>query len=95
MANFVEGRYSAEKLRRNRAAIIVPVVVLIALFFVLSAITDWPWGNAIASSALTLVFGAALWWMFASSKAGPVGLSQSSKTWFSDLAHPWNKRQPK
>lgn len=79
MPNFTEGRYDAGQLRRNRLTIAGVMFACMAACIVGAASTSWPWGNALASSALILVFGSCMWWMFASSKSGPVRLTKQTK----------------
>lgn len=75
---FTEGRYSSERLRVHRFSVGAMTVAGLGACLAGAAFTSWPWANAVAVSALVIGFGASLWWMFASRKAGPVGVSASS-----------------
>lgn len=78
MATFLESRYDAAQLRRNRVLIALITLGGVGACMIGGATTSWPWGNAIATSVVVLVFGGCLWWLFASRKAGPVKLSETS-----------------
>lgn len=79
MVGFTEGTYSDEKRLKNRLAIIVTTLSVAAVLLLTTLMTDWPTSNAIASIGVVLAFGAALWWMFGSKKAGPVAQTAASK----------------
>ena len=85
MPGFVEGRYGDAERRRNRGLVAAVTAGGLAVLILLAALTSWPWSNAVASSALWLGFGATLWWLFASKKAGPVRLTGRASTYFRDL----------
>ena len=79
MAVFEENRYGDRQLRRNRAMVGILVIGGVAACLVAGAMTSWPWGNAIATSVVVAVFGACLWWAFASAKAGTVKLTEAAR----------------
>ena len=72
---FEEARYDAAQLRRNRLAVGLLTLASILACVVAGAVTSWPWANALGTAGLVVVLGAALWWAFASRKAGPIGVN--------------------
>lgn len=89
---FTEGRYSPDRLRRNRVAIVTAALAGVAASVVGSALTDWPMNNALGIAAVWLVICAALWWLFGSRGAGPVQMSAGSQGWFKSVSHPYRRR---
>lgn len=90
---FEEGDYTDSQRNRNRATIVGLGVAAIAVCVALGASSVWTARNAIGMSGVTVVVALCLWWMFGSRRAGPVGLSASSRSWFSSLARPWRQRK--
>lgn len=76
---FEENRYSDRQLRRNRSVVATLTLGGVAACVVAGGLTSWPWGNAIATSVVVLVFGVCLWWAFASAKAGTVKLTEVAR----------------
>lgn len=72
-----EVEYGAATRRRNRITVSVLTAAAVIAVLVAGAATSWPMANAIPSAGLVLVFGACLWWMFASRRAGKVRFTKS------------------
>lgn len=87
-----EGEYSSERLDRNRFWIVVCAIVGVTAAVIAGAFSEWPMPNALGIAGLWLVFCAALWWLFGSGKAGPIGLSATSKAWFKSVLEPYRRR---
>ncbi len=75
---FQEARYGDAQRRRNRKYVALITIAGVGACIAAGALTSWPWPNALGSAGLVIVFGAALWWAFASRKAGPLGIDEGA-----------------
>jgi|GEM_PF-2761881 len=82
MSGFDELTYSDGRRNRHRVTIVLLVLAAWIACILGTTLTDWPRRNALALMAAAVVFGACLWWMFGSRKAGHVQVDAQSKDWF-------------